>query len=308
MLSKKILDDFANDEKLSVLLQKSALLAKLVDDAINQQWIDKEISASFNLADKNDLGNICLNGRYWTKNSKTFYRLEHVEVLEQLIESEKIRLNSAQDPDISYAPTSAYDTYRPHGNGPERAQIIESIRVMQSILSAIKGRLYKFVLNTYYVLNLSEIVTEIFSGIKKNVENDLKEFAPDVLRELVTAYDEVNSSNQARWSNVASGCRRIMMKMADKLSPPTGKKIKTKSGEEKSDKELYRLRLREWLKNTSKEDAVASDTLEYLFELLDSVDRLSAKGDKNNIEKSTAEKILIYTYILLSEFLGRNKK
>lgn len=308
LLSKEILDDFVKGEKLSLLLQKSASLARLTDDASNQNWIDKEITASFDPMNTNDLANIFLNGRYWTQDSKPLYKLEHIEVLEQLIESENIRLSAANDPNISYTPKSQWDMYHPHSNVFERTQIIESIKNMQMILSKIRGRLYQFVLNNNYVLNMSEIVTEIFSTIRKEVENKLKTFAPNTLTELSTAYNSVNSNNQANWSNAASGCRRILMQTADKVAPPAGKKIKLSDGREKPDTELYRQRLKNWFKVSKTEDAITHDTSEYLFELLDSVDRLNAKGDKNIIEKSTAEKILIYTYLLLFDILKRVKK
>lgn len=308
-LSKEILDDFVKEEKLSTLLQKSASLARLTDDIDNQKWIDKEITASLSQANPDDFSDIIVNGRCWTQgsatNSTSIYRLEHVEVLEKMIEAEKIRLSSANDPNISYSPKSTWDTYHPHSNSLERTQIVESIRQNQMILSKIKGRLQQFVLNTYYVLNFSDIVNEIFSAVQKQVEIKLKTFAPDTLAELTTAYNAVNSNNKANWSNIASGCRRILIQIADKVSPPTGKKIKLDNGKEESDTKLYRRRLKKWLDSSKTEDAITQDTSEYLFELLDSVDRLNAKGDKNVIDKSTAEKILIYTYLILSDIIKR---
>ena len=62
VLSKEILDDFASGKKLSALLQKSASLARLTGDTINQDWIDKEITADFNPSDVNDLKIISKNG------------------------------------------------------------------------------------------------------------------------------------------------------------------------------------------------------------------------------------------------------
>ncbi len=304
ILSKEILDEFANENKtLSSLLQKSSLLARLIDDAENQLWIDKEISANFDTSNSDDLKIIISNGRLWTGGN---YRLEDIETLETMIDTYKIRLSSAKDPNISYTPTGGLDWYRPHNNSLERNKIEESIRINQSILSKIKGRLYSFVRDTYYVLNFSEITTEIFSSIKKYTEAKLKNFAPEALLELTSAYNAVNSKKKPDWSNVASGCRRILIKMADIVYPPTEKTIQTKNNTTvKLDGEHYRLRINEFLKGKSKEDTLSRDTTKYLFEMLDSLDRLNAKGDKNFITKDTAEKILIYTYLVLFEIIKK---
>ncbi len=54
------------------------------------------------------------------------------------------------------------------------------------------------------------------------------------------------------------------------------------------------------------EDATARDTAEFVFELLDSVNRVCAKGDKKKIKKDTAEKIIIYSYLLAHEIVLRH--
>lgn len=306
ILAREILIDFSKEIELSVLLQKSGELARLADDIENQKWIDKEISGIYFLTDPSDQQILLANARIWTSKDgkdveKKDYKTEHVEVLETMIECQKIRLNSAKDPNIS---TSS--SYNPIGNTWERYQILESIRIYQSILSRIKGRLYQFVLNTYHVLNFSEIVGEIFSKIRKITEENIKKLSPETLTEITTAHNLVNSKNHPDWSNVASCCRRSLMRIADKVFPASNKIVKLKNGrEEKLNEKNYRLRIHEFLKGQKLEDAIARDTSELIFELLDSVDRLSAKGDKNIISQEVAEKILIYTYLLLYEIVNR---
>ncbi len=65
ILAGEILDDFAADAKLSTLLRKSAQLARLTNDSVNQNWIDKEISALFNIRGDYDL--LLSNGRIFGK-------------------------------------------------------------------------------------------------------------------------------------------------------------------------------------------------------------------------------------------------
>jgi hypothetical protein len=303
VISKEILDDFARGEKLSKLLQKAALLARLTDDSENLKWIDKEITGVFDK--ERDAQIILQNGRLWGTD---IYRLDHVEVLETMIESQNIRLAAASDPDISYTPASPYQHYTPHSNQVERYGIAESIRINQSILSRINGLLYTYVQNTYYTLNYSEVVTEIFSSTKKRVELELKKIAPESLTELMTAYNLVNSNNHANWSNVASSCRRVLMQIADKIYPPSEKTVEDKKGKKiKLDADHWRLRIKEHLKGQKYENAISRDTLEYLSELIDSVGRLCAEGDKkiSRIDKSVAEKILFYTYLILADILER---
>lgn len=303
LLSKEILEEFYKGESLNKLLQKAALLAQYTADVENKLWIDKELTGTFDK--ERDALIILQNGRLWGTD---IYRLEHVEVLESMIEVLKIRLSAATDPDISYTPASPYQHYTPHSNQAERNSITESIRINQSIISRIKSRLYAYIQNTYYSLNFTEIVSEIFTSIRKNVELKLKKFAPDALIELSTAYNLVNSQNHANWSNVASGCRRILMQVADIVYPPTDEeyeRVIVKTVKLKLNKENYRYRILKFLKGQGVEDSLSRDTSEYIFEILDSVGRLSAKGDKNIIDKSVAEKILIYTYILLFEILKK---
>ncbi|MDP3957160.1 MAG: hypothetical protein Q8Q10_01515 [bacterium] len=312
ILAHEILDDFANDAKLSNLLRKSAQLARLSGDFSNQLWIDKEVSGNFYISGKEDLDMLTRNGRVWGLPDKQTFRLEHIETLEESIETAKLRLSASADPNISISSANVNQyVVPPHGNMLERSSLSEAIRVNRAILSRIKGRLYDFVMTTNHALNLSGVASEVFSEVRKNVEAKLKIHAPEVLKEIATAYEGTNSVSEPSWSNVASGCRRVLMRIADIVYPPSSEKVKTKSGEVVTlDAEHYRLRLTQFLKGRSAEEDLAFDTAEYVSELLDSVSRLHAKGDKNTVSQKTAKKILIYTYLLLDEilekYLGKN--
>ncbi|MFA6963832.1 MAG: hypothetical protein WC227_03915 [Patescibacteria group bacterium] len=304
-LATEILETFGGS-KLSILLQKGALLARLVNDTKNQIWIEKEITGTLNQYVAGDKDNIVANGRYWTVGKEIIYRLDHVEVLENTIDTLKIRLSVANDPNISFQSSSQYSTYVPHSNAFERNTISESIRTSQSILSRIRGRLYCFIADVYNALSFSEAASDIFSEIRDIVEKEMKNKVPEILQELVTAYKSANSDNQPDWSNVASGCRRIIIRIADIIYPPSNETTTTRDGKViKLDTEHYRLRIKEFMKGKKIEDSVARDTSEYVCELIDSVTRLEAKGDKHSITKEVAQKIIIYTYMLLDEIIER---
>lgn len=307
ILSNEILDNFHKD-KLITILQKSSQLARLVDDSENQKWIDKEIIGDFHKSDPEDVAILYSNARVWPNGNlkDSVYYLDHIDTLKTMIETLKIRMQSAKDRDV-YISSSAPDqwVHPPAGNMLERNSILKDIRIFEGIRSRIKGRLYDFVLSTSQALNFSEITIEIFSKIKKIVEIKLKKIAPKTLTELMTAYGHVNSSNHPDWSNVASGCRRIIIQIADVVYPADNKEVKRPNGELiELNKENYRYRIREFLKGNKQNLAIARDTNEYLFQLIDSVSRLSANGDKHIINQETAEKILIYTYLLLFDILN----
>lgn len=307
ILAQEILNNF-HKEKLITILQKSSHLARLIDDIENQKWINKEIVGNFDVNNSEDLAILQSNGRVWTSGNppKDIYHTEHIEVLKTTIQTLKIRMEAAKDRDVHISSANPNQwVASPINNSFERSSILESIKVNQAIFSRIKGRLYEFVLSTSHALNFSEITIEIFSKIKNVVETKLNKLAPQTLTELVTAHNYVNSTKHSDWSNVASGCRRILIQIADVVYPANNKEVTRGDGVIINlNKENYRYRIRESLRGKEQSLVIARDTSEYLFQLLDSVDRLSAKGDKHIINQETAEKIIIYTYLLLFDILN----
>jgi len=302
-LSKEILDDFARGEKLSLMLQKTSQLVRFTGDINDQKWINKEITGLFYKTNPDDVSIMIQNGRLWGVGD---YKTEHVEVLEESIETQKIRLASTKDPNISYSPISKFDQYKPHSNQLERNIISETIRVNQAILSRIKGRLYKYVQEKYYSLNFTEIATEAFSTIKKEVESKLDKVIPNCIGDLVLTYENLNSNNKKKWSLVATSCRKILITAADHLEPPKNEMVKCDDGVKRNDKHLYRKRLIKWIRKHHKNKrGISEGNLKYLEGLIGAVDGKSADGNKRDFDnKRVAEKIVIYTYLFLEEIIS----
>ncbi len=305
VLSKEILDGFADDKKLSLLLQKASQLASFTGDADGKRWIDKEIVGDFDFRSLDDYSTALAHKRVYIKGNNI---TDPVDTLEEEIKTLKTRLSAAQDRNVSIQSSNPNQyVHAPLGNACERNSIMQDITKRSRIISSIRGRLFKYVNDTNHSLNFSEASSNIFSEIRKNVDTNLKKIAPAALEELSTAHNLVNSAKSTDWSNLASSCRRFFMQLADIVSPATNEEIETKDGKKvKLTKEKYRLRLKTFIVGQDPEDATARDTAEFVFELLDSVNRVCAKGDKKKIKKDTAEKIIIYSYLLAHEIVLRH--
>ena len=107
--------------------------------------------------------------RYFQKDAKTNKNSEYaacilIAEMEESIESQKIQLSSAIDPNISLSSSNPYQHIAaPTGNRFERQQITQNIQQQTQRLTIVKGALYNYVLSIYNKLVYGNIVGNVLS-------------------------------------------------------------------------------------------------------------------------------------------------
>lgn len=235
----------------------------------------------------------------------------YIGQLESHIETSKIRLAAAQDPDVSVSSANP-DQYviNPMGNTFERDKITTEIFGSQEKLQEQKTAVYNYVLNTHYQLRFSSVPEELFETTRNRVDRKLAEMAPSAIKKFVSVYDNLKSTNPEDWSNAVHSCRRILQSVADVLYPPNPKglvEIERKGKKIKVGPDNYINRLIIYVEDNSKserfEDIVGSN-LKFLGDRLDAIYSAASKGSHTEIKtRQEAERYIIYTYLLLGDLL-----
>lgn len=235
----------------------------------------------------------------------------YIGQLEPHIETLRIRLAAAQDPDVSVSSANP-DQYviSPVGNTFERDKIITAISDSQLKLQEQKTTVYNYVLNTHYQLRFSSVPEELFETTRNSVDRKLAEMAPSAIKKFVSVYDNLKSTNREDWSNAVHSCRRILQSVADVLYPPNPKglvEIERKGKKIKVGPDNYINRLAIYVEDNSKskrfKDIVGSN-LKFLGDRLDAIYSAVSKGSHSKIKtREEAERYIIYTYLLLGDLL-----
>lgn len=108
-----------------------------------------------------------------------------VAQLESTINSSKLQLAQSADP----------SGVQGFGNKMERSSLREQITRAEHNWQAFKNALYEMVLEQYYSLRFVAIPRQIFDSIQEPTEARLRDIAPEVLEDFVSAYDDLRSAN-----------------------------------------------------------------------------------------------------------------
>jgi len=231
--------------------------------------------------------------------------------IDSYIESAKIRLAAAKDPDVSIssANPSQY-IFNPVGNTFERNHIASGIIAQQKIRYDYKSSAYQYALNVYHGLRFSLIPQKLFEIIRKNVDKKLADIAPDSIKKFLSVYKNLVSSNPEDWSNAVHSCRRIIKDVADKLFPPKpGLDVIVRNDKEiKIGSDNYINRLMIFIEDNSSQknfvDIVGSH-LEFIGNRLDAICSAASKGTHSEIKtREEAERYIIYTYLIIGDILN----
>lgn len=300
-----------NETPLSRVVGKSLRLARLRGDKEALRWLQLEMSGYTSSAagvppDEWSIG-IKSKRHFHQKDKygtlKTLMRLESVGRIEAEIETAREQLKVSSDPDVSVSSSNPSQTvFSPWGNKYERSNLRTSITKWTSVLERISFAVYDYVLGVYHELKFGSITESIFDKARNRVDNLLSTLCPGGLEELVSAYENLSSSNSKDWSNAATSCRRMLKELADVLYPPT-KKSKSKR---KLTEDAYINRLMAYVEKHSKSNkfkAIVGSQLTYLADRLDAIYDSASKGVHGTITKDEAERIVIYTYLIAGDIL-----
>lgn len=303
---------------LSNVVTKALRLARLVGDTQAMKWLNLEFSGY----STNPLGVPpeewvigARSLRHYQEKDKnntiqTYMRLESIGRIEAEIESAKNQLHVSQDPNVSVTSANPYqNVYSPLGNSFERNNLRSGIVKWISVLERIKSSIYNYVLQTYYELKFGDISENVFERVRNRVNNLLSEVCPAAIKELVSAYENLSSSNERDWSNAANSCRRLLKEVADVLYPPV-KNGKGKN-EHKLTEDAYKNRLIAFVESKSKSEKfnmVIGSNLSFIVDRLDAINEFQSKGVHKVITKEDAERLVVYTYLVIGDILTLTSK
>jgi hypothetical protein len=255
------------------------------------------------------LANVCLKATKLARLLNETQRQEFwmqtatfVGAAESEIETLKIQLGVAKDPDVSLSSANPNQhLIGPVGNAYERNALSQKITHQQIELNRYKSSIY------YYVLQISSVY---FDTIRIETDKKLAALLPDTAKQFISVYDNLKSQNSEDWSNAVHSCRRILKAVTDKLYPViSGKEcIDSISGKQiRIGPDNYINRLMLYIENKIKSETsrdIFISNLNFWGNRIDAIFEASCKGTHGVLKsKSEAEKYVIHTYLLLSDIL-----
>jgi len=319
-LSEEILEDFELSRlPLGNVVYKCLRLCRLLQDDIGLKLfrceaegyerdtsghvIKEQRDIAHDYAGRAGLGNKKEDGTY-----ERVVFTDSINELEGFIVAEKIRLESAKDPNISL--TSANPNqylFNPNGNKAERNNAVNQIRIAENKLGKIKGALYSYILNINYKLKYEDVFTTIFDKNREKTYEKLSKICPDVLKEFDSIYNGLHSNNEIDIANCVHTCRRILKTVADYLYPSSSEKVCIDGESLDVSNEKYINRLIAFIssKTSSKTySQVVCSSIEDISSKLHAIYNASCKGSHDNVSRFEAERYVIYTYLFLGDIVS----
>ena len=312
-ISDEILTDFElNRIPFEQILMKCSRLSRLVGDMKFNGLIEMELSGyeydhEGKLTPESWIFGEMVGRTYHEKDKKGkvnyYMRAVPVSRMESYIGNYETNILAAKDVAVSISSNSNINPYI-HNNANERKNLQNTYDMYISLLSSIKGNIYKYVVDINYKFKFEEKIITIFEK-RQNITNDkLKDICPDFSKQLISVYDNIESTNEEDWANAIHTCRRILKSVADSLYPAVEKQ--SKEAKIKLGKENYINRLIAYIEENVKSESskkMIGNTLDYIGKYIDSVYNTSNKGTHDKVTKEEAERCIIYTYILLGDIL-----
>src|SRR5690606_1115871 len=119
---------------------------------------------------------------------------------------------------------------------------------------------------------------------------------------LIQTFKGISSTEKEEWSQALTTCRRLLKDLADKLYPPTRKKI---SGRKLGDAE-YINRLWAYMDKSIESDTkkeLAKYNIDYFGSWLEKTNKTTNKGVHSNLERLEAIKAVFHIYLVLADIL-----
>ena len=320
-LSEEILKNFELSEiPVSKIILKCLRLCRLLNDEDGILLFLYESSGYPETEDQlmtNDAWRIAkIAGRRHFVKEKTdgveknteYAKTQLIAEFEELIDSAKIRLAAAKDPDIALSSANPNQFVgAPLGNFQERSNAINSIKEYQKWIQKITGNLYNYILNIYNNLIYGNIVEDTFTNARLSVNSKLEKICPEAIRKFVSVYDNMDSENPEDWANAIHSCRRILLDLADVLYPPRDEPITVGKKTIKVGPENYINRLVQFIDSKSESETfkrIVGSDLNSSGERIDAVYNASNKGTHNEVDREEASRYIIHTYLLISDIIS----
>lgn len=220
-------------------------IARLMNDVQSIQWLEYETTGYPRTKDgyiSNEAFEIgCNHGREtFTKDSKNrqgFFQLA-VE-LENTISSTSAALNTLTTNGVSLSGELVALAMRELTSivSARSNALLTSISSSAHNISILKGQYYNYALLVNLELKFSEQAEDVFKTYRLSTDTNLLRHAPESLRRLSAAFDNLRSDNPESWAQSLSSCRRVFQEVSDSLFAIYVKetedgKYQTKSGKE----------------------------------------------------------------------------
>jgi len=246
-----------------------------------------------------------VDGKYVTRE---YARTQLIVDLEEIICTQKMRLEVANDPDISISSSNPYQHVQvPKGNANERNVLTKSILECQHTLQKVKANLYNYILTLYNKLMYGNIVEDTFTKSRLLVNDKLSNICPKAIEKFVAVYDNMDSENPEDWANAVHSCRRILLDLADALYPPSDVPIMIDRKPIKIGKEQYINRLIQFVaskKGSNTYSQIIGADLASVGERIDAIYNATNKGTHVDVSKDEASRYIIHTYLLISDIIS----
>jgi len=255
-------------------------------------------------------------GRTYQKKEKdevkTYAKTESIEQIESLLESSKMGIDAARDPNVSVSSANPSQFVGGHSsNWAERNRLHTRITDLSGQLSSRRSYIYSYVLQKNIELKFSGIAGDAFSRIRIFADDLIGAAIPAAAQKFSAIYDNLRSDNPEDWSNAVHSCRRVLQDLADHLFPATdtprvrpgnGKSIEIKLGPENYINRL--VCYAEDHASSERTEEIVGSQLRYLGDRLDALFQAAQKGSHSVIStREEADRYVVYTYMLVADLL-----
>jgi len=174
---------------------------------------------------------------------------------------------------------------------------------LNRLVCGVKGWVYKEAAQIQIRFEFEEIPLSILEKTISVVDSELLKILPDTATQLAQCYACISNDNPEGWVNVTDTCRRIIKGFADVVFPPQAEE---KYGMSLKDNN-YLNRIRAFVKQkipSDRQKQQIETVLECLGEIIARTDnRASRTVHSGQLEQWEAERVLIYTYLVLGDIL-----
>ncbi len=312
-LSTEILNDIELDKlPFDKILYKGLKLARLKNDFESISWLNYELQG---YSDENDnspekIMALTKSGRFTHTidkdgENKTHYYIKSIPEIEAQIDSTKQIMSNIKLPTsfegnmILLAIQNIEDRLT-----SSRSFITSNVNV----INKVKSNFYNYVINIYYETKFQNYTQNLFTNLKKEVDDKLYEINPDIIKQFVSIYDRLSANDEVEWSQAMSTCRNVIKCFADKVYPASNEKYKCKNGKELDIKDNhYKNRIIAYMDSKTNGDkkifleARFSDLLTRIQKIHD----MLSNGTHNlKLSYADVQMCIIQTYFLLGDLIN----
>jgi hypothetical protein len=319
-LSTEILRNIELGEStLTQVALKTCRLARLLNDFDYQKVFEYEASGyptSPSGVPREAWACAALAGRQYEKivgeKVETIIYIEAISELEGIIDSAKLGIDAARDPNVSLTSANPNQFVQAGiGNQQERKRLQDALSTALKRLSSRRAFMHAYVSRKNLELKFSSIAGDAFSRIRELVDRGIGEVVPGAVQKFSAIYDNLESDNPEDWSNAVHGCRRVLQDLADALFPatdaPRKKIVDGKEREIKLGPDNYINRLICFADDKAASErtlAIIGSNMGFLGDRLDALFQAAQKGSHSVIQsREEADRYVVYTYMAVGDLL-----